>query len=384
MSDATKSERERKAAPMYYLTADVKAAAQGRWRDILGRFGVRAELLTGRHGPCPGCGGRDRFRFDDIGGHGTFLCSQGTGDMLVGDGLKLLGHVKGWDWKRCLQEVGDELNVELRTGTPSKRDEGVAVEPRSNPKARPEVDDYALWEATRGLPAIDESWLARRSPLDVAGVTPGAFLDAIFQTGDRILVFTSQMTQGDFLWWAGKGGYRLSQERGVKAIPSNLPAGGRDGVWYLVQPVSGLWEVNETLKLQEGQAPQKSGRWTRRSQINVTAWRNFVLESDTLEAAIWLKVLAGLRLPIVAIYTSGGRSVHALVRMEVPSKSVWDATRDYLRQIVCPLGADPGALSAVRLSRLPGCLRGQKAQRLLFLNPKADGTAIQLLPEVRK
>jgi hypothetical protein len=160
-------------------------------------------------------------------------------------------------------------------------------------------------------------------------------------------------------------------------VRSVLPDGGKDGVWYLVQPVSGLWEI---------QAAGKGGpgKYTRRSQINVTGWRHYVLESDTLEAAVWQKVLVALRLPIVAIYTSGGRSVHALLKMPVQSKSAWDATREHLRAIVCPLGADPGALSAVRLSRLPGCRRGNNPQKLLFLNPRADGTAIQLLPEVRR
>jgi hypothetical protein len=99
-------------------------------------------------------------------------------------------------------------------------------------------------------------------------------------------------------------------------------------------------------------------------------------------------VLAQLQIPICAIYTSGGRSIHALVKLEVPTKAHWDAVRDTLREMVCPLGGDAGAMSAVRLSRLPGCQRGvgaaAKPQRLLYLNPNpADHTAIRLLPELR-
>jgi len=40
------------------------------------------------------------------------------------------------------------------------------------------------------------------------------------------------------------------------------------------------------------------------------------------------------------------------------------------------LGADPGALSAVRLTRLPQAMRGQRLQRLLYLNPDPDGRPI--------
>ncbi len=43
----------------------VRAAAQGRWPWILAGLGVDPDTLKDDHGPCPGCGGVDRFRFDD-------------------------------------------------------------------------------------------------------------------------------------------------------------------------------------------------------------------------------------------------------------------------------------------------------------------------------
>ena len=65
--------------------ANVKAAATGRWPGILAELGVPESALRNRHGPCPGCGGRDRFRFDNRDGRGTFICSQGGNDELAGD-----------------------------------------------------------------------------------------------------------------------------------------------------------------------------------------------------------------------------------------------------------------------------------------------------------
>ena len=47
--------------------AMVKIAAHGRWPEILAALGIDPAALRNRHGPCPGCGGRDRFRFDDNG-----------------------------------------------------------------------------------------------------------------------------------------------------------------------------------------------------------------------------------------------------------------------------------------------------------------------------
>ena len=45
------------------------------------------------------------------------------------------------------------------------------------------------------------------------------------------------------------------------------------------------------------------------------------------------------------------------------------------------VGADPGALSAVRLTRLPACWRGKKEQKLLYFAPSAPALTIsEMLP----
>ena len=99
-------------------------------------------------------------------------------------------------------------------------------------------------------------------------------------------------------------------------------------------------------------------------------------------------------LPISAIYTSGGRSIHALVRVDAASKPQWDALRDRISPLVTKLGADPAAMTAVRLTRLPGALRFGKTardgtfeaferpqqQKLLYLNPRPECRPICGLP----
>jgi len=62
---------------------DIITLARGHWAEILPSMGVGTEFLADRHGPCPGCGGRDRFRWDDRAGRGTFVCGGG-GDTLTG------------------------------------------------------------------------------------------------------------------------------------------------------------------------------------------------------------------------------------------------------------------------------------------------------------
>ena len=90
--------------------ADPIRAAAGLWGAILPALGVPAEYLTNRHKDCPGCGGRDRFRFDDRDGRGTFVCGGG-GDTLTGDGFDLLRHVHGWGQAEAFRAVSEYLGV---------------------------------------------------------------------------------------------------------------------------------------------------------------------------------------------------------------------------------------------------------------------------------
>src|SRR3546814_9555329 len=52
-----------------------------RWPSILPQFGISPSYLTGKQTPCPTCGGKDRFRFDNKDGRGTYYCNKcGPGD----------------------------------------------------------------------------------------------------------------------------------------------------------------------------------------------------------------------------------------------------------------------------------------------------------------
>jgi hypothetical protein len=85
--------------------AMVKIAAHGRWPEILAGLGIDPAALRNRHGPCPGCGGIDRFRFDDK-DDGRFYCGGG-GEPVSGDGFALLQHVYGWTAREALERVSD-------------------------------------------------------------------------------------------------------------------------------------------------------------------------------------------------------------------------------------------------------------------------------------
>jgi putative DNA primase/helicase len=55
---------------------DTIERARHRWREILPQLGIETRFLQNKHGPSPLCGGKDRFRFDDRDGTGSYYCNQ--------------------------------------------------------------------------------------------------------------------------------------------------------------------------------------------------------------------------------------------------------------------------------------------------------------------
>jgi hypothetical protein len=251
---------------------------------------------------------------------------------------------------------------------------GVSAAPRAPEQKRLDFDLEALKRFCRADLRVDHAWLRSRSPIDPDGVSSDLFLGHLYKPGERVLVFTTFKSQGQFIHWIGRGSFRLAPRPGIKAVASKLPTASPDGVWFLCQPITGEWKPNP-------RSPDEHGRpkMSRRSEEVVTAWRYLVLESDSAPEDLWLNFLAQVPLPIAAIYTSGGRSIHALVKVDAGSKTAWDRIKKMITPLFSKLGADPGALTAVRLTRLPGCMRGNQPQKLLYLNPDPDmhGTSIE-------
>jgi len=91
-----------------YTWESVRHAASGRWEIILPALGVQGQFLRRQHGPCPACGGRDRFRFDDKNGSGSFYCSH----CGAGDGFKLIQLVYDFGTRESLKLVAGALGMD--------------------------------------------------------------------------------------------------------------------------------------------------------------------------------------------------------------------------------------------------------------------------------
>ena len=277
----------------------------------------------------------------------------------------------------CRAEV-DKLSYRLRSalGHGVTGLTGVKIcrkAPRGIPrpqKAMPEFNPAALQAIARKLPGVDDLWLARRSKQPVDAQTPGTILQQLYAPGEHVIIFDKFKSQGQDVWH--HDGVHLPPYE-----PQGFRAGKPRGVWFLCNPVTGEYIPDGKFN-NDGTA-----HLTRRSWRTITAWRYLMLESDQADIRLWLSAVAQLPLPIVAIYTSGGKSIHVLVRVDATSKLDWDAKAAVIKPIMIPLGADPGAISAVRLSRLPCCERlgtddkdgnfvpypEPRMQKLLFLNP---------------
>lgn len=89
------------------MSRPLQERALGRWRGILAALGVSSHILSGKHGPCPFCGGKDRFRLIDKKGDGFWLCSQ----CGHGDGLEFVKRLLGLDYKGAARRIEEVIGT---------------------------------------------------------------------------------------------------------------------------------------------------------------------------------------------------------------------------------------------------------------------------------
>jgi hypothetical protein len=65
---------------------------------------------------------------------------------------------------------------------------------------RPEFDTQIFGKLIADRPAVDENWLAQRSPICPWNRTPTSFLHALYRKGENVVVFDDYHSQGQALW----------------------------------------------------------------------------------------------------------------------------------------------------------------------------------------
>lgn len=152
---------------------DIREQAQGRWAAILAHFGLES-ILSGKHTRCPLCGGKDRFRFDNKDGRGTYYCNQ----CGPGDGIGLLMKKTGMNFKEAAYRVR-EVIPGAAVIMPERRTDGdrAAVAKRIWDESKPvkEGDDVQRYLLRRGLTTIPPSIRIANIPYYDAGKRVGMY-----------------------------------------------------------------------------------------------------------------------------------------------------------------------------------------------------------------
>jgi len=176
-------------------------------------------------------------------------------------------------------------------------------------------------------------------------------LQCLYQPGEKINFVTDFTAKDSKAIPAGRG---LTVERDALMLRwlTELMPISQAGGWMRMNPVDGQG-VNDA---------------------NITAFRFALIECDGAPLELQMSLLAKLPLPISAILTSGGRSLHAWVKIDAQNAEDYRNTVAQMLSILAKFGVDGKNKNPSRLSRLPGVVRaigatGDGRQRLLYLNP---------------
>lgn len=224
--------------------------------------------------------------------------------------------------------------------------------PPRRPWDAPDGDEAMEWDA----PIIDPSWVEPAElperPWDPVGEAV-RYLEAVFEPED-IVGYVTTAFQGDDGRWkpAGKGAYDrtagqlIAELERTRSLEDALgTANPEAGAWIRFNPLTGAGVRN----------------------ADVAEFRHALVESDELEPERQLALMRELELPCSAIVESGGKSVHAIVRVDADDWAEYRRRVDYLYR-VCEkhgLKVDQQNKNPSRLSRFPGFKRGEKRQRML-------------------
>jgi len=155
-------------------------------------------------------------------------------------------------------------------------------------------------------------------------------------------------------------------------------------------PTKGCWDRTAGQLIEElakckgdlgrviGDYNKAAGAWIRFNPLdgegvkdaNVTDYRFALIESDNMDLEQQNALIRELELPVAALVYSGGKSLHAIVRIDAPDYHEYRRRVDFLFDFCQKNGLqmDRQNRNPSRLSRMPGVTREGKKQYLLDTN----------------
>lgn len=188
------------------------------------------------------------------------------------------------------------------------------------------------------------------------------YFTTIFQP-DEYVGYCVQFAQDkDGKWKPTKTIYNRQAQQIIDALRNDLTSKaiehalgtpkGANGAWVRFNPLDGKGENN----------------------ANVTRWKYCLIESDEISIEKQYALIKSMNLPCVFVINSGGKSIHALVRVDAENAQQYkDRVRD-LYEFARKSGFKPDEQdkNESRFSRLPGVKRGDKWQYIIGRNIGAE------------
>lgn len=118
---------------------------------------------------------------------------------------------------------------------------------------------------------------------------------------------------------------------------------------------------------------------------DVTAFRHCLLEFDEISLQEQWNLLQQSRIPATVIISSGGRSIHAWVKVDAKDRAEYDKRVQLLYAHFAEYRPDEKNKNPSRFSRLPNCVRFDRRQELLAVNAGAESfTEWQMEQEIQE
>lgn len=183
------------------------------------------------------------------------------------------------------------------------------------------------------------------------------YIETLFNSNDYVAYVTNDVWQNtEGKWLPSKGVYtRTAGEliESLKKHPDDLGATVGDwkpdaGAWVRFNPVDGEGVKNE----------------------NVTSFKYALVESDDIPVTDQEMLYRKLELPIAALVSSGGKSLHAIVHVDATNYEEYRKRVEFLYDFLDQNGVcvDRQNRNPSRLSRMPGVTRNGNRQHLVATN----------------
>lgn len=234
----------------------------------------------------------------------------------------------------------------------------MAVEQGWKPPAGHELEwDSEIKRENDSLVILDSSWIESREVIEPKEWNPKneliTYLESLFNDSEIVGYVTH------------------SYEKDGKYLPSK-------GVWITAGELIQKLNRYDDIEFAIGDYNKEAGAWIRFNPLdgkgikneNVTEFRYALIESDDMELDKQNAVIRELELPVAALVHSGGKSLHAVVRVDAADCNEYRKRVDYLYKVCEKNGfnVDIQNKNPSRLSRMPGVMRNGKKQFLVATN----------------